>query len=233
VATVGFATGVIMDNFDAEIFEWVRQTLIAKGGPIEPENRRPGSWREIEAISRQRLAARRRASAEKKDGESKATGEHTVGDFPGHPFRGNQYTKSVDDVVEKGDVQGHPFHGNQWTSGESGKIFDNYRPCDINQTISQIGKMNILGISGGRVNPLRNTAGEPVGVHLPVGKGYGVNVLLHPNDTYTVQRVTTRAGVVKIKGQEDGIYAEDLGDTAYRAGMYVNVPFGDHQGTLG
>jgi len=377
---------------------------ITKGGPIEPENRRPGSWREIEAISRQRLAARRRASAEKKDGESKATGEHTVGDYPGHPFRGNQYTKSVDDVVEKGDVAGHDFHGNQytadhhnaksgvlahasrgenpdhaaiaeghrelaswhkaqaeaiyktkiqplerimntehgdafhraynaygeashavdahrlaqknheeaaqlheqasrgetpfgtrsslnddprndamfsqytetspssasdrasdstyfanqntvdiaksvvvekgdtpghefhgnqWTSGESGKIFDNYRPCDINQTISQIGKMNILGISGGRVNPLRNTAGEPVGIHLPVGKGYGVNVLLHPNDTYTVQRVTTRSGVVKIKGQEDGIYAEDLGDTAYRAGMYVNVPFGDHKGTLG
>ena len=140
--------------------------------------------------------------------------------------------KSVS-VVEKGDVQGHEFHGNQWTSGESGKIFDNYRPADINQTISQIGKMNILGISGGRVNPLRNTAGEPVGIHLPVSKGYGVNVLLHPNDTYTVQRVTTRSGVVKVKGQEDGVYAEDLGDTAYRAGMYVNVPFGDHKGTLG
>jgi hypothetical protein len=135
--------------------------------------------------------------------------------------------------IQKGDTPGHEFHGNQWTSGESGKIFDNYRPADINQTISQIGKMNILGISGGRVNPLRNTAGEPVGIHLPVGKGYGVNVLLHPNDTYTVQRVTTRSGVVKIKGQEDGVYAEDLGDTAYRAGMYMNVPFGDHQGTLG
>jgi len=269
-----------MDNFDAEIIEWV-----IKGGPQNPEfkghpfrgnqiigfgprtltpemHERRGDFamedaQKMQASERAARAAgdhasaarlhdgatkifrgavgsyRAAAHAEKEASARAALGAHTVGDYPGHPFRGNQYTKSVDEVVEKGDFPGHEFHGNQWTSGESGKVFDNYRPADINQTISQIGKMNILGISGGRVNPLRNTAGEPVGVHLPVGKGYGVNVLLHPNDTYTVQRVTTRSGVVKIKGQEDGIYAEDLGDTAYRAGMYVNVPFGDHKGTLG
>ena len=136
-------------------------------------------------------------------------------------------------VVAKGDVDGHAFHGNQWTGGNAGAHFDGYRPMEPSQTIAQIGKMNILGISGGRVERLNNSNGETVGIRLPVSKGYAVNVLLHPNDTYTVQRTYTRSGTTTVKGQEDGVYADQIGDAAYRAGMYVNVPFGGHKGTLG
>ena len=135
----------------------------------------------------------------------------------------------MDYSITKGDLKGHEFHGNQWTDNESGKIFDNYRPADINQTVGQIGKHNIAAISGGRVNPLRNTDGEAVGLHLPVSNGYGVNVLLHPNDTYTVQRVFTRSGVTKVKGQVDGVYAEDVGEQAYQAGMFRSNDFGGHK----
>jgi hypothetical protein len=135
--------------------------------------------------------------------------------------------------ITKGDVPGHPFHGNQYTGGNAGAHFDGFRPINPQETIAQIGKMNILGISGGRVNALKNSHGETVGIQLPVGHGYGVNVLLHPNDTYTVQRTYTRSGTTTIKGQEEEVYADQLGDAAYRAGMYVNVPFGGHKGTLG
>jgi hypothetical protein len=104
---------------------------------------------------------------------------------------------------------------------------------DAKQTLGQIGTMTVLAISGGRVNALRNSKGDTVGVNLPVSRGWGVNVLLHPNDTYTVQRTYTRSGTTTVKGQEDGIHADQISDTAYKAGMYVNVPFGDHAGTLG
>lgn len=135
--------------------------------------------------------------------------------------------KSVSEIT-KGDTPGHEFHGNQYTGGNAGAHFDGFRPMDPSQTLAQIGKMNILGISGGRVENLHNSDGEIVGVRLPVSKGYAVNVLLHPNDTYTVQRTFTRSGTTTIKGQEDGVYAHEVGDASYRAGMYVNVPFGAH-----
>lgn len=135
--------------------------------------------------------------------------------------------KSIGEIA-KNNQSGHPFYGNQYTGGNAGAHFDGFRPMDAQQTIAQIGKMNILGISGGRVNALKNSHGETVGINLPVSRGYGVNVLLHPDDTYTVQRTFTRSGVTKIKGQEEGVHAEEIGDTTYRAGMYVNVPFGAH-----
>jgi hypothetical protein len=130
--------------------------------------------------------------------------------------------------ILKGDVPGHDFHGNQWTGGNAGEHFDGYSPMDTKQTLGQIGKMTVLSISGGRVNALRNSHGDTVGVNLPVSHGYGVNVLLHPNDTYTVQRTFTRSGITTVKGQEDGIHAGEISDTAYRAGMYQNVEFGGH-----
>jgi hypothetical protein len=127
-----------------------------------------------------------------------------------------------------GAQPGHAFNGNQYSGGTQGAHFDGFRSMDPKQTVAQIGKMNILGISGGRVNTLRDSNGEAVGVQLPVSHGYGVNVLLHPNDTYTVQRTFTRSGTTSIKGQEEGVYADQVGDAAYRAGMYQNVEFGGH-----
>lgn len=82
--------------------------------------------------------------------------------------------------------------------------------------LDQIGRMNILAISGGRVTPLDD------GVELPVGAGYRVRVRYTASDDYTVERVFVRAGVVHSKGIETMVYAPELGETAYRASCFRN-----------
>jgi hypothetical protein len=78
----------------------------------------------------------------------------------------------------------------------------------------QIGRMNILSISGGRVAPL------PDGLELPVSNGYRVRVHLTGADDYTVERVFIRSGKVTQHGERTRIYADQVGETAYRAGMF-------------
>lgn len=95
-----------------------------------------------------------------------------------------------------------------------------YRDCDTDQVIEQIGRNNLFAISGGRV--LR----RKTGVTLPVARGYSVEIDLQGNDTYIVKRVFTRAGKASVKGEAVDVYAFDLGDVAYYASCYVNVPFG-------
>lgn len=81
--------------------------------------------------------------------------------------------------------------------------------------LAQIGRMNILAISGGRVVAL------PDGVELPVGSGYKVRVRLTPMDEYTVQRVFVRAGKEFDKGTKDA-WAGDVGQMAYYASCFRN-----------
>lgn len=100
-----------------------------------------------------------------------------------------------------------------------------HRDFDPSVAVSHIGQMNVLAISGGRVGVLTQK-GRPVGVELPVSSGYKVRVFLHDADVYVVQRVMVRAGKTTLKGQEEA-YADMVGDAAYRAGMYKNVPFGN------
>lgn len=84
----------------------------------------------------------------------------------------------------------------------------------------QIGHANILAISGGRIDVAED------GIVLPVRYGYTVEVHLCAGaDTYTVRRVHTRAGRRTIKGELADVYAEELGDAAYRASCY-REPFG-------
>ena len=84
------------------------------------------------------------------------------------------------------------------------------------QTIArQIGGMNVLAISGGRVT------GLPDGIELPVGNGYRVRVRLTPVDDYIVERVFIRSGVVRVKGAETH-YCDTVGDAAYRASCFRN-----------
>lgn len=83
----------------------------------------------------------------------------------------------------------------------------------------QIGIGNILSISGGRVQSL------PDGIELPVSNGYRVRVHLTPADDYTVERVFIRkgkGGVVRefLHGSRDRVYADEVGEMAYRAGMF-------------
>jgi hypothetical protein len=85
---------------------------------------------------------------------------------------------------------------------------------DITTTLHQIGGMNVLAISGGR----RGRDGEDL--ILPVAHGYRVRVHLAGNDTYTVTREFVRAGKVSVKGLATDVYAEELGETCYRACCY-------------
>lgn len=94
--------------------------------------------------------------------------------------------------------------------------------CDTDVLRSQIGRMNILAISGGRVEH------RPTGVTLPVSNGYSVTVDLDASDTYTVRRVFTRSGVAKVFGEVTYVYAEDVGEQAYQASSFRSNSFGGH-----
>ena len=96
-----------------------------------------------------------------------------------------------------------------------------FRPCDTQQTIEQIGRMNIMAISGLRV--LR----RETGVTLPVGNGYSVTVDLDWDDTYVVRRVFKRGAKVWIKGEQRNVYCDEVGEVAYRASCFRNGPWGE------
>ena len=102
-----------------------------------------------------------------------------------------------------------------------------FAPCDAAELLRQIGHMNLLSISGGRV--LR----RETGVTLPVGSGYRVTVDLAGNDTYTVRRIFVRGAKSWIKGEETEVYCDQVAGSAYRASCFVNVDFGAHKVEIG
>jgi hypothetical protein len=98
---------------------------------------------------------------------------------------------------------------------------DTFRQCDNRTLIEQLGHRNILAISGGRL------MGRRTGVTLPVSNGYRVTVDLDADDTYVVRRLFVRGAKVWNHGEERGVYADMVGECAYRASCFHNVPFGD------
>lgn len=96
---------------------------------------------------------------------------------------------------------------------------DHFRDCDTNQTVAQIGRPIIASISGLRVTRRRT------GITLPVSSGYSVTVDLDANDTYVVRRVFKRGSKVWIKGEQRGVYCEDVSEAAYWASCYHNGPW--------
>jgi hypothetical protein len=96
-----------------------------------------------------------------------------------------------------------------------------FREADASQLITQIGRMNILAISGGRIGR-RDT-----GVTLPVSSGYSVTVDLDWNDTYVVRRVFKRGAKVWVKGEQRDVYCDEVGEVAYRASCFRNGPWGE------
>jgi hypothetical protein len=96
-----------------------------------------------------------------------------------------------------------------------------FRPCDTQQTIEQIGRMNILAISGGRIER------RETGITLPVGAGYSVTVDLDWCDEYVVRRVFKRGAKVWIKGEQRGVYCDEVGEVAYRASSFRSYEFGE------
>ena len=91
--------------------------------------------------------------------------------------------------------------------------------CDAHELADQIGRGNILAISGGRINVRRT------GITLPVSNGYSVEIDLAAGDTYTVRRIFTRAKRTWVKGQRDGVYCDQVGEAAYQASCFRNVAF--------
>lgn len=86
--------------------------------------------------------------------------------------------------------------------------------------VQQIGRGNVLAISGGRVQV------REYGITLPVHAGYRVEIDLEPSDTYTVRRVFVRGHKTWVKGEVTNVYCDQVGETAYQASCYVNVEFG-------
>jgi len=89
-----------------------------------------------------------------------------------------------------------------------------YRSCDASQLLSQIGRGNVLAISGGRVRR------RETGITLPVSHGYSVEIDLAADDTYTVARVFTRSGRRFLHGVHEGVYCDQVAEVAYRASCF-------------
>lgn len=99
------------------------------------------------------------------------------------------------------------------------------RHCDIGETNAQVGRMNILAISGGRVIPLKNSEGETVGVAYPVDASRRVEVILDYDDTYTVSRIRyitkgSEANTEIVEYSTSGIYCDYVGEVAYSASCW-------------
>lgn len=93
----------------------------------------------------------------------------------------------------------------------------------MNRTVAtmleQIGRRNLAAISGLRVGVYDDTT-----VSLPVGSGYSVEVEYVPGvDLYDVRRVFRRGLRSWVKDQWHGVYAEQLGEVAYRASCFENA----------
>ena len=81
----------------------------------------------------------------------------------------------------------------------------------------QIGMMNVLAVSGGRYKVFNST------VYFPVDRGYWVAVTLTAADDYLVNRIYIRAGKITVKETFEGVYAENIGEVAYRASCFENA----------
>lgn len=99
------------------------------------------------------------------------------------------------------------------------------RPFDEDVLISQIGHMNVLAISGGRVIVCRDN-NETIGIELPCGAGYRVLVELGWNDEWTVTRQFVRKGTVFNKGTIEGVLCDNIGEVTYQAACWRNREFG-------
>jgi hypothetical protein len=90
---------------------------------------------------------------------------------------------------------------------------------DMRRTmVSQIDRMTLFSISGGRV------VATQYGIKLPVSSGMAVEVLLANDDTYVVRRTFTRkqAGIPVTfdHGERTNVYCDDLSEVCYYASCY-------------
>lgn len=79
---------------------------------------------------------------------------------------------------------------------------------------AQIGRVNLMAISGGRVMGIDN------GIQLPCGAGYLVRIELTAMDDYTVSRIFKRGGKEFVRGQRTGVYCDEVSEVAYFASCF-------------
>lgn len=82
------------------------------------------------------------------------------------------------------------------------------------EMLAQIGRMNVLAISGGRVKPIES------GIELPVSNGYAVRVELTAMDYYEVSRVFKRGQKLFVKGSRSDVDCFELAQAAYFASCF-------------
>lgn len=99
------------------------------------------------------------------------------------------------------------------------------RPFDEEELLRQIGLGNVFAISGGRVGVIKNNDGETVEIVLKAGKGYQVCITLSGWDTWTVRREFVRSGVAKVKGVQEDVYADQVGEVAWQASLFGSSPY--------
>lgn len=103
------------------------------------------------------------------------------------------------------------------------------RECDAAEIIRQVGKWNLLAISGGKWGVLYefvdNVTFYPIGAWLPCGAARMVEITLDFDDTYRVRRVRriTRGaqkngGIIEF--EQTGVYCDEVGEVAYRASCW-------------
>jgi hypothetical protein len=97
------------------------------------------------------------------------------------------------------------------------------RTMNPTETLAQIGRMNLMAISGFRYS--MDADGDML---LPVSSGYRVRISLDADDTYTVTREMKRGAKLFVKGVQSEVYCDELGEVAYLASCYKNVKFGEH-----
>lgn len=95
------------------------------------------------------------------------------------------------------------------------------RPCDPQVILSQIGKMTVLAVSGGRVIALKNTEGENVGVSLFVTEKRRIEVILNWLDTYDVTRIhTDKNGTETVEASYTLVYCDQLEQVVWEASVW-------------
>ena len=101
------------------------------------------------------------------------------------------------------------------------------REMDPQVTLAQVGRMNLMAISGFRwaVVPVEGERYDDV--VLPVSSGYRVRISLRGDDTYTVTREMVRGDKLFVKGVQPYVYCEEVGEVAYQASSYKSNDFGD------
>ena len=97
------------------------------------------------------------------------------------------------------------------------------------QTIAQIGRMNLMAISGGRWHMHEYVLDERYGdMILPVSSGYRVRISLRADDTYEVTREMKRGPKLFVKGIQTEVYCDEVGEVCYQASSYKSNNFGEH-----